>query len=94
MWTRYSGLLIWKTANPWAGLRGTLNPGCLRAGRCWRGWASGVWARYSGMLIWNTPVLNPKPWLLGAQGTAGGLGERHVGALQWHADLEHSGLKP
>ena len=24
MWTRYSGMLIWKTANPWAGLRGQL----------------------------------------------------------------------
>ena len=24
MWTRYSGMLIWKTQNPWAGLRGQL----------------------------------------------------------------------
>ena len=24
MWTKYTGLLIWKTANPWTGLRGQL----------------------------------------------------------------------
>ncbi len=24
MWLRYSGMVIWKTQNPWAGLRGQL----------------------------------------------------------------------
>ena len=64
MWTRCSGMLIWKTANPWAGLyvpsAPVVNPKFLVAGAraLLEGWANGMWARYSGMLIWKTA----NPW--------------------------------